>query len=315
MASTSVRVFAVAPAIVGTFAVILATFLLAPVAHASSFRMIDFAVPGGVSGCLSASTSSTTGPVTLSQDCSFFHIGGPHTASASSTAGFSAIETDLSLTLLPQMFQTSAHSGTVQSESRGDYVFSGPASTVTYSVNLDFQAQLQFMPCQDSSCFLSTRAWGNDFDVTVTAQNEGLTFSQDIIGISQIVATGTPIEILIRMTAFGVVSNQGFGNPLSASSVNSLTLNLDGPVFNLPDGFTADGPCVENNQYVCDSAAVPEASSLALFAVGLLGLVAASRFRVRWLPRTTPGPDMSAVAENRVGLDCRDADASSSLRA
>jgi hypothetical protein len=40
-------------------------------------------------------------------------------------------------------------------------------------------------------------------------------------------------------------------------------------VFDLPAGFTVNGPCVVDNRFVCGAAApVPEPSTLALLAAG-----------------------------------------------
>ena len=70
----------------------------------------------------------------------------------------------------------------------------------------------------------------------------------------------------------------GAGDPFyqgSIDALNTLTFPSFGPVFNLPDGYTAsiDGMNVVDNRVVPPAAGVPEPGSLAMTAGGLISLL------------------------------------------
>ena len=61
--------------------------------------------------------------------------------------------------------------------------------------------------------------------------------------------------------------------------LNTVSLPLSGPVFNLPPGFTANSPSalIVDNRFVGGPQVVPAPATLGLLAVGLVGLAATTR--------------------------------------
>jgi hypothetical protein len=79
--------------------------------------------------------------------------------------------------------------------------------------------------------------------------------------------------VLLRMELDTLVFARGPGSSARAEFSNSLDLPLGGIVFNLPNGFTANDPdlFIVNNIFLPPTA-VPEPATLALSALGLVGL-------------------------------------------
>jgi hypothetical protein len=100
------------------------------------------------------------------------------------------------------------------------------------------------------------------------------------------VAANTPFSLTFTL---GVVTSAGLddggaGNAAaSADFSHTLTFVDDRPVFDLPNGYTANSleAGIVNNRFNPDNGApvVPEPASLAHFALGLACLVTAARWR------------------------------------
>lgn len=85
------------------------------------------------------------------------------------------------------------------------------------------------------------------------------------------VPLNSPVPLEMDLSA--ILFARGPGSSARAEFSNSLDLPLGGIVFNLPDGFTANDPdlFIVNNVFLPPTA-VPEPATLALLAVGLVGL-------------------------------------------
>lgn len=99
------------------------------------------------------------------------------------------------------------------------------------------------------------------------------------------VQTGVPLSLLVSLQTAAVVGAAFGAQPVDLEAISDYSHTLifaGGPVFNLPDGYTANslsGLIVDNRWITSAPGAVPEPASLALFAAGLVGLAAVQRGR------------------------------------
>lgn len=116
---------------------------------------------------------------------------------------------------------------------------------------------------------------------TVTGTTGPNTVDARLTSTTGIATIGQPYEI--RMTMWGQ-TYVNFGGSAAIDFLHTFGFPSDGPVFNLPDGYTANaGDYLVNNRLVgpatAPPAAVPEPGSLTLVGATLAGLWFARRRR------------------------------------
>jgi len=171
-----------------------------------------------------------------------------------------------------------------------DLVFSGPSATIPVSLNLLFSSVVNANGLGDSAY----SSGSSSFEIAVSKPSDfpgsfyGISligYREPVIGYGMLidyagglvslktriwsVPTGTPLRLSITLAGFAG-ANSEYDTSGSGDFAATLALPTDGPLFNLPAGFTADSPSLQlaNNVY----APVPEPGHYAAFAgLGLLG--------------------------------------------
>ena len=93
-----------------------------------------------------------------------------------------------------------------------------------------------------------------------------------------LVQTGVPLNLFVSLQSAAVVGAVFGAQPIDLQAVSDFNHTLSfatGPVFNLPDGYTANsssGLIVDNRWAASVTNPAPEPATLALFALGLAGL-------------------------------------------
>jgi hypothetical protein len=223
----------------------------------------------GNTGCLAGNTTAGTGPITLTQACS---SGGPDTSTAAASADYGKLGAFLDLTIdFPPAGFTPSNNGSVGANFRAHYIFSGPGPTVTTSLNLDLEGTLNESCASTEDCSIDVGVTiaiqgGGFFTGRVIIDQNGPHFSDGVLDITGVLSTGSvhittpafisptgvPIEIFVELSSEGHLRSNGTGISLGVTSDFSSTLSFptNGPVFNLPSGFTVNGPNVVNNRFV-----------------------------------------------------------------
>lgn len=179
----------------------------------------------------------------------------------------------------------------------GFVIFSGPTPTVAASMNIHlegslfhplssgltsgasfvgldigFGADLQYNARVQQGNPSVTR---NDFGLSTTFGTSSLSVDGEAQTPTFIFPTGVPIPVSFELMVS--VSQQSNGIPAhqiwSDDFASTASFSQTGPAFNLPNGYTANGFGVVNNQFV------PEPSSAALLLVGGVSLLRRHRAR------------------------------------
>ncbi len=273
--------------VVGSLAVVAT---LAPAWSEASLIGVSMGVPVGSPGCLSSSETGTVGPIVATQNCSYVFGGSLHQAFGAGSADYGLVGSHVDL------FGPLANQGAVTSIFETEYVVSGPSGFVTTSINFDVSGLLS---CASSGrcnagVDLSTSASGVLARGTLFINELGdVVFSSGFYDLSGL-AGQTPIGIALTTPAFTVADDVPFlvqfsltaeggaslGGRAVSGFLNTMMFSQSGPVFNLPEGYTVNGPNVVDNRFVGGPVdPVPEPASVLLVGVGLLGLALRARRR------------------------------------
>jgi hypothetical protein len=210
------------------------------------------------------------------------------TATAQALSDVGVVGVSVNTEKAPRFFDgfTEAESSALFS---GDYTFSGPQPTITTFMVIQLEGSIDFSCPEGFGCV-------HELDAELQLTDENFTFTEpgayDVLLKSKLITlpTGRPIAIGVRLDALARSSTCSFFSTCSTTQTSSvkfldtLQFNPDGPVFDLPEGFTVNGPCIVDDRFVCGEAgaAVPEPSSFWLLAAGLCaGVLTFKRVRTK----------------------------------
>lgn len=242
-------------------------------------------------GCLDASASASSGPVAVDTSCSGALIGGAtQKASAFATADFGHLGVALDTELTASPFANVLTMGEVTASFSDTYVITGEVgSTVTTSLNFDLSGSLQTFClielCQNSA--MARVAAGGVLTSGLLVTGEGAT-NQGLWNLAPLASGGgplflttapftvwanTPFAVIADLTLGAFLRNgdpTGIGGRVVDDLSHTLTFHVGGPVFNLPDGYSASGGGVVDNRYgVAAPAGIPEPATVGLLLAGL----------------------------------------------
>ena len=279
-----------------------AVVVLACWQHAAAAPMLTTSIGRavGASGCLETDTQhALVGPLTQAQSCAP-RIAGSPTAHGFARADHGSLGASVSLTLANAGLITLGNSGFAISEFTGDYLVSGPGSSVNVQLNLLLDGLLALsanganggdsarVAVSLSSPFgsfrtasLSIRSNGApiitntldgdlDFGPLLGAGDGDVEIDTD----SFAVPVGTPFALRLALSTSGAVATLGTGPVESSVSLfgSSLSFVAGRDVFTLPAGYTVNGTAVVDNRWTGATSAVPEPGTGAMALAGLAGL-------------------------------------------
>lgn len=247
-------------------------------------------------GCLTGSASGQT-PQSISGSCVF---NGEHSGTASALADYGLLGVFVNAQFLAGAF-TNFNSASASASFLADgYVVTGPqGGTLTTSLNFDLGGFLQ-QTCLTGTCVDTARvivttgttgSLGEVFLVNGATSTNGNYNLSGLVGSggtlflttpSFTVTVGQPFSVAIDLQLSGEFFRAD-GSSINADLAHTLTYHQNGPVFNLPAGYTANGLNVTNNIYgtPAPTTPVPEPGAIGLVASGLVlaGVVARRKRR------------------------------------
>jgi hypothetical protein len=248
----------------------------------------------GNPGCLGSSQEQTVGPLVHSQNCSFSFAGILHQGFGEGVADYGL------LGALVDLHAFLTHEGHATSEFVTEYTIQGPPGALTTSLNFAVSGTM-FTACPDgancnASVAVATRTNGLLTQGLARIDEDGIVTGHGgydltgLVGVTPLgfsltsplfnVTVGAPFTVRVTLTAQANASGAGGADGRSVSQFgNTLTFSSTGAVFNLPGGYTANGPNVVDNRFVTGPAAVPAPAPAVLVALGVSAWAGGMRWR------------------------------------
>jgi hypothetical protein len=255
------------------------------------------AVGAGNGGCLGTTASGAAGPISVDDSCAT-EFG---SSRGSASADFGSLGVSVQHTVNGQG-RDQGGLATAQFFA-DDYEIAGPAGSIQTRLNFSLSGRV-LLDCLDrfASCGASLTvkviagpsesfgnvSWFGDGSVVTEGIYDLRSFLGPDIELLELstplftVQTGVPFQVDMRLGSAGGV--RGSGRVISEFD-RALTYRSDGPVFDLPDGYTANGLGVIDNRFGEDTKPAPEPESLSLVLVAAAGLCVVRRRR----PSMRPG--------------------------